>query len=259
MKMKWLDKILETNLNAILVTVIIHLMVLFAFLLVQLKPPPQQEEAIIIMDPENLEEMERFFEAEEAIEERMKELAEAQNMSLEDIRNLATNSRVPENQNWDNEDQRLSAEELKQQYEDALRKEMYGDDYYEINEKLNETAERQEYDFSPNADETQKKGNQDYYSGPALVKVELEDQDRGHVYIEIPVFICRGSGTAIVEIEINEYGQVIKTKLASVKASVDPDCISQAAINAANASIFSIKKTKKLTKGTITYQFIEQN
>lgn len=158
MRMKWLDKILETNLNAILVTVIIHLFVLFAFLLVQLKPPPQQEEAIIIMDPENLEEMERFFEAEEAIEERMKELAEAQNMSLEDIRNLATNSRVPENQNWDNEDQRLSAEELKQQYEDALRKEMYGDEYDEINEKLNETAERQEYDFSPNADDTQKKG-----------------------------------------------------------------------------------------------------
>ncbi len=256
--MKFLDKILETNLNAILVTVIIHLVLLLVFLLVQLKPPPQQNEAIIIMDPENLEEMQRFFEAEEAIKDEMEKLADAQNISLKDIRNLSTNSKLPDNKTWDNEYEKMSAEALKQQYEDALRKEMYGDDYEEINQKINENAVRQEFDFSPTADE-QKQGNQDYYSGPALVKVELEDQERKHIFIEIPVFVCKGAGTIVVEIEIDQYGKVNKTKVIEAQASQDLDCMTNEAVRAAEASIFGIKPAEKSTKGKITYQFIQQN
>ncbi|MDA3910460.1 MAG: hypothetical protein PF448_03775 [Bacteroidales bacterium] len=254
-----MDKILGTNLNAILVTVVIHLVLLFVFLLVQLKPPQQQNEAIIIMDPENLEEMERFFEAEEAIKEKMEELAKSQDISLEDIRNLSTNSKLPENKTWNEEYEKMSAEALKQQYEDALRKEMYGEDYDEINQKLNETAEIQEFDFSPDAEQADKKGNQNYYSGPALVKVELEDRERNHVYIDIPVFVCRGAGTIVVEIEIDQYGKVSKTKVAEAQASQDLDCMINEAVRAAEASIFGIKTSEKSTKGKITYQFIQQN
>ncbi|MEA1874587.1 MAG: hypothetical protein U9N51_09205 [Bacteroidota bacterium] len=253
-----MDKILVTNLNAILVTVLIHLLFFFIFLLVQLKPPQQQNEAIIIMDPENLEEMEKFFEAEEAIKEEMEALAQAQNISLEEIRNLSTNSKIPENETWNNEYEKMSAEALKQEYEDALRKEMYGDEYEEINEKLNETAEKQTFDFSPKGDE-QKQGNQAYYSGPALVKVELEDQERKHVFIKIPVFVCKGAGTIVVEIEIDQYGKVNKTKIIAAQASQDLDCMTNEAIRAAAASIFGIKTSEKITKGKITYQFIQQN
>jgi hypothetical protein len=245
-------------LNAILVTVIIHLVFLFVFLLVQLKPPPQQNEAIIVMDPENLEEMERFFDAEEAIKEEMEALAQAQNISLEDIRNLSTNSKIPDNENWNNEYEKMSAEELKAQYEDALRKEMYGDEYEEINEKLNESVERETFDFSVTPDE-QKQGNQSYYSGPALVKVELEDENRKHVFIDIPVFVCKGAGTIVVEIEIDQYGKVSKTKIIEASASQHIDCMTNEAIRAAEASIFGIKTSEKATKGKITYQFIQQN
>jgi len=255
--MKWLNQILETNLNAILVTVLIHLLLFLIFLLVQLKPPPQQNEAIIVMDPENLEEMEKFFEAEEAIKEEMEALAQAQNISLEEIRNLSTNSKLPENETWNKAYEKMSAEELKSQYEDALRKEMYGDEYEEINEKLNETAERQTFDFSATPDD-QKQGNQSYYSGPALVKVELEDENRKHIFIDIPVFVCKGSGTIVVAIEIDQYGKVSKTKVIEATASQDLDCMTNEAVRAAEASIFGIKTSEKLTKGKITYQFIQQ-
>lgn len=258
--MKWLDKILETNLNAVLVTVLIHLVILFIFLLVQLQPPKQQVEAVIIMDPENLEEMEKFFEAQEEVDKRMEELAQARNLSLDDIRNLASNN-LPPDHAWESESQKLSAEELQKQYEDELRREMYGEDYEEINQRLNEEVEREEYDYSPGASDSdeQKQGNQEYYSGPALVKVELEDQNRGHVYIDIPVFVCRGTGIIVVSIEINEYGQVKKAQINSASASIDEDCMKEEAMRAAKSSIFSINQGKKTSKGTITYQFIEQN
>ncbi len=256
--MKLLDKILETNLNAVLVTILIHLGVLFAFLLAQLTPPPQKHEAIIIMDSDNLEEMEKFFEAKEEVEKRMKELAEAKNLSLQDIRNLGSNS-LPKDHEWESEEQKQSAEELQKQYEDALRKEMYGDEYNKINQQLNENIERQEYNYTPKPDKNQKQGSQQYYSGPALVNVELEDKTRGHVFIDIPVFICRGSGIIVIGINIDQYGQVKKTKVISAQASVDVDCMTKEAIRAAEASIFSIKTGEKSSKGTITYQFIEQN
>lgn len=255
--MKWLNKILETNLNAVLITILIHLALLFAFLLLQLTPPPQDVEAVVIMDPDNLEEMEKYFEAKEEVEKRMEKIAEAKNISLDDIKNLSTNSK-PENNTFESEAERMTAQELKAQYEEELRKEMYGDKYDEVNEKLNEHIDREEYTYTPKKSDNNKKGNQEYYSGPALVKVELEDQKRGHIHVEIPVFICRGSGTVVIGIEIDQYGQVDKTKVLQASESIDIECMINEAKQAAKKSIFAIDMSKKSTKGKITYQFIEQ-
>ena len=74
-----------------------------------------------------------------------------------------------------------------------------------------------------------------------------------------PFFICRGSGTVVIAIEIDEYGEVKRTQVLEAHASIDRDCMTEEALRAAKSSIFSIKKGSKTTKGKITYQFIEQN
>jgi hypothetical protein len=256
--MNWINKILDTNLNAILATVLIHLILLFVILLIQIVPPQQNKEAIIMMDAKNMDEMEQYFEAQKKVDKLMEEIAAAKNLSLEDIRNLSTNSK-PESRQWENEEERLSAEELKQRYEDELRHEMYGDKYDKINEEINSETEIEKIgEYVSDKVEKPKQGNESYYSGPALVNVELDDETRGHIYIDIPVFTCKGSGTIVVYIEINENGEVIKTKLSSVIAEEDQECLTQAAIIAAKSSRFSIKKGVKNLKGKITYQFIEQ-
>lgn len=256
--MNWINKILSANLNAILATVLIHLIFLFIILLIHIVPPKQNKEAVIIMDAKNMEEMEEYFEAKEKVDKLMEEIAAAKNLSLEDIRNLSTNSK-PESRQWANEEEKLSAEELKQRYEDELRREMYGDEYDKIKEEINSETEVEEIgEYISDKVEKPKQGNESYYSGPALVNVELEDETRGHIYIDIPVFTCKGSGTIIVNIEINEFGEVTKTKLSSIIAEEDQECLSQAAIMAAKSSRFSIKKGVKNLKGKIIYQFIEQ-
>jgi hypothetical protein len=256
--MKWLQKILETNLNAVLVTVLIHLLFVFVFLLFQLEPPIQQHEIVLEIDPESMEAMEDYFEAKEQVEEKMKALAEAQNLSLDDIRNLASNSKVAERK-WESEAQRLSAEELQKQYEDELRKEMYGEDYDDVKQALADRAELEEFDFTASEnDENAKKGNQSYYSGPALVKVELDNPEREHIFVDIPVFTCKGSGTVVVSILIDEYGKVIKADLVSVHANSDEDCLINSAIRSAKSSVFGVNVSRKQDAGTITYQFVPQ-
>jgi hypothetical protein len=253
--MKWLNKILEANLNAILVTILIHMILIFAFLLARLNPPEQQNEAVIMMDPENLEEMEKYFEAKEEVEKKMQELAEAENMSLEEIRNLAR-SGTPE-ETPESERKQQTAEDIQRMYEDELRKEMYGDEYEEIKSELEREVNRQEFsEYQGTPEESDQSGDAEYYSGPSLVKVELENKDLRHYFIDIPVFTCRGSGTVILGIQIDKYGNVTSTSVKNTRIQSDEECLINAARQAALNSRFAASQNG--TSGTITYRFIPQ-
>lgn len=253
--MKWLNKILESNLNAVLVTVLIHLILIFIFLLMQLEPPEQQKEATVIIDPEKLEEMEKYFEAREKVEQKMQEAADAQDMSLEEIRNLARTEKMDHSQSETEKEK--TAEEIQEEYEDELRKEMYGDEYEDIKAKLEKETSRDEFsEYRGEPEKRDEKGDADYYSGPSLVKVELDNKELQHRYIDIPVFTCRGSGVVAVDIKIDSYGNVVKTDIQSKNIQFDEECLIQAAKEAALNSRFA--SSMNGTTGTITYHFIPQ-
>lgn len=251
--MKWLNKILESNLNAVLVTVLIHLILIFIFLLMQLEPPEQQKEATVIIDPEKLEEMEKYFEAREKVEQEMQEAAAAEDMSLEEIRNLARTEKMDRSQS----EKEKTAKEIQEKYENELRKEMYGDKYEDIKAELEKEISRDEFsEIKGKPEKRDEKGDADYYSGPSLVKVELKNKDLQHRYIDIPVFTCRGSGLVVVDIKIDSHGNVVKTNIQSRNIQFDEECLIQAAKEAARNSRFASNMNG--TTGTITYHFIPQ-
>src|SRR6056297_758752 len=254
--MKWLNKILDANLNAILVTILIHMVLVFAFLLARLNPPEQQNEAVIMMDPENLEEMEKYFEAKEEVEKKMQELAEAENMSLEEIRNLARYGEPGELPEESKKQQ--TADEIQRMYEDELRKEMYGDEYEDIKAELQREVSRDEFSgYKSASDGQEESGDADYYSGKSLVKVELENKNLRHYYIDIPVFTCKGSGTVVLGIRIDKHGNVTTTEILGTQIRSDEACLKNAARQAALNSRFAASPNG--TSGTITYRFIPQN
>ncbi|MFO7878930.1 MAG: energy transducer TonB [Bacteroidota bacterium] len=256
--MTWLNKILQANLNAILITILVHMVLLFAFLLAQLNPPEQQNEAVIMMDPENLEEMERYFEAKEELEDKMQEMADAENMSLEEIRNLAREGMPEETQTQEAQEKQNTAEEIQKQYEDELRKEMYGDDYEEIKAELEKEISRDEFsEYRGTPDSQEESGDASYYSGPSLVKVELDNKDLRHYYIDIPVFTCRGSGTVVVGIKINPDGRVSEAEVKSSRIRSDEACLIESSLQSARKSRFAA--SRQGTTGTITYQFVPQD
>jgi hypothetical protein len=254
--MKWLNNILESNLNAVLITVLIHLVLVFIFLLMQLHPPEQQKEATIIIDPEKLEEMEKYFEAKEKIEKEMQEEALSKNMTIEEIRNLARTANIEAEKQAS--DKQQTAKEIQEKYEEELRKEMYGDKYEEIKAELDKEISRDDFsEYRQTPESMDKKGDADYYTGPSLVKVELENKDLRHHYIDIPVFTCRGSGVVVVGITVDNFGNVVNANTLSAPEHVDSNCLIQAAKQAAMNSRFA--SSQNGTSGEITYHFIPQD
>lgn len=253
--MKWIDKISKINLNAVLVTVLIHLVLFFGFLLTRLQAPEQQNEAVVLVDPEKLEEMEKYFEAQEKVEDKMQEMAEKNDMSLSEIKNLARSGESESKKT--NNSKESTAKDLQKQYEEEIRKEMYGEKYNEIKKELEKQNTRDNITGYTGEKEKTQKGDADYYSGPSLVKVKIKNKNLEHYYIDIPVFTCKGSGKVVVSINIDQHGNVVKTEIKKTSINSDRECLMKASRNAALNSRF--ESSKKGTSGTISYQFIPQN
>ncbi|MFW5805804.1 MAG: energy transducer TonB, partial [Bacteroidales bacterium] len=202
-----------------------------------------------------LEEMEKYFEAKEKIEKEMQEKALSQDMTLEEIRNLARSSNM--NNADDASDKQQSAKEIQEKYEEELRKEMYGDKYEDVKAELDKEISRDEFsEYRQTPESLDKEGDADYYTGPSLVKVELENKKLRHHYIDIPVFTCRGSGVVVVGITVDSFGNVVNADIINAPGHSGSNCLIQAAKQAAMNSRFA--SSENGTTGTITYHFIPQ-
>jgi hypothetical protein len=83
-------------------------------------------------------------------------------------------------------------------------------------------------------------------------------EGRWHNYIYIPTYKCQGGGTVIIDIVINQSGEVLSAIISDNKSTSDP-CLREEAYNSAISARFNVDpnaSTKQL--GTITYVFISQ-
>lgn len=94
-----------------------------------------------------------------------------------------------------------------------------------------------------------------YYSGPSSVSYKLKG--RYQEYLPIPVFKCEQSGKVIVEIHVNSYGRVTKTRILEGKSLSEDECLIDTALDAAKRSRFN-ESSMTLQIGTITYNFVKQ-
>lgn len=94
------------------------------------------------------------------------------------------------------------------------------------------------------------------YSGKSNIHYFL--QNRHHITLPIPVYLARGGGTIIVDIQVDRSGRVVKAEPRPAKNTKDP-LLPEYAIQAAEETVFnSAPNATAIQKGTITYTFVAQ-
>jgi len=94
------------------------------------------------------------------------------------------------------------------------------------------------------------------YSGPTRVEYFLKN--RYAIKMKVPVYKCEGSGTVVVNIQVDRTGNVISAAVDKTKSSRN-ECMLNAAIEAARTSLFNKDPSAPLAvPGTITYYFVAQ-
>ncbi|KJD35334.1 hypothetical protein PW52_11180 [Tamlana sedimentorum] len=78
---------------------------------------------------------------------------------------------------------------------------------------------------------------------------------RTKVHIPIPIYLCEEDGKIIINITVNDKGNVIDADVNTSSNSAN-QCLKERALEYAKQSIFSADPTKKSQIGTITFNFI---
>lgn len=91
--------------------------------------------------------------------------------------------------------------------------------------------------------------------GSVTVSFSFSEPVRTSRWIEVPAYLCEGGGEVVVAATLDRSGKVVA---ARVESGGD-DCMREAALRAARASLFNIDQAAPARHtGTITYLFIPQ-
>ena len=94
------------------------------------------------------------------------------------------------------------------------------------------------------------------YSGKSNIHYFLEK--RYHLKLPIPVYLAKGGGVIIVDIQVDRLGKVVKAE-ARTSNNINDPMLPQYATEAAEQTLFNPDiKAPTIQKGTITYKFVAQ-
>jgi hypothetical protein len=94
------------------------------------------------------------------------------------------------------------------------------------------------------------------YSGKSNIHYFLEN--RFHIRLPIPVYLARGGGTIIIDIQVNRSGKVVKA-IARPANNINDPMLPTYATQAAERTVFnSESNAPEIQRGTITYKFVAQ-
>lgn len=248
------------HINAILITIILHLAVLIFAMLYKLNNQNISSSSYMYVMPEFLDNTETKTE-EELNEEKLEDI-DIENY-IGEIRNIGSSSKITSTKQVES----MSQEELKLKYETEILAEKYGQNLSyntnNANKNTSTTTLNKDKQDIKNKENTQinKDNINSNYSGAALVFVDLENKNRSNVHVHVPVFTCKDGGSVIIKISVASNGSVKNANLVSAKSSViggNTECIVNEARQAALKSQFTSIAGASIEYGTITYQFIQQ-
>ncbi len=224
--------------TGLLGTVSVHLLILIIFLLARLDKVRDvyQEPIVIEFDDQTYKTLEQLMK------ENKSKNSEIQPLSQQAIKNIAVNTA-------NQLEQKISTEKYIEQLKDEL-------DIKDLNQQQNRPLGDEPIIQSEKPDKkNQETAKSKYYKGPTRINFYLKG--RTERYINIPVYKCQGSGKVVVDIVVNQQGEVISTSVAS--ANTSEECILRTALEAAGISLFNIDlNAEPRQKGTITYEFVAQ-
>ncbi|MCC6839401.1 MAG: hypothetical protein IT230_04505 [Flavobacteriales bacterium] len=92
-----------------------------------------------------------------------------------------------------------------------------------------------------------------------LTTVAYDLVGRAHVVLEVPAYLCKGSGKIVVRVAVDRAGAVIKAELDPAASSALTGCMAENALLSASQARFSASATaQQPQRGTITYIFLAQ-
>jgi len=236
--------------HGILITIILHLLIITGLLIVKIQSSQTREVAVVF---DFREQKDLSVSGDQGREEEYlaggDEMEKAYAAATSNLRNLPVNQSAMESR----ADQNISrmVNEIKKELN--VSEETAGDI-----EPIDESA------LSPNETavggvrkDTKNTGSGELYRGPTSLSYELAG--RTHVYMPIPVYMCKGSGVVSVSIVVNPRGTVTSASVISSQTSDGSDCFTDAALTAARASRFNTdQNAADKQKGTVTYTFLPQ-
>ena len=236
------------NVNSILATISLHLLVVILFLWFKLGEAreEQKEQVLIEFNPEIKPVEDKTEKAEKAGGEIAKTMP---NLSSGEMHSIAANVS-------DKLDEKLSTSKYEQQVMQEL-----GISSLKTENKATSTPPSPDENAIDQAAEENKPDNEGYV--PNVIRKENTTvsyflENRWHRYLYIPTYKCQGGGTVIIDIVINQSGKVISATIAENKSTHD-QCLLEEAYHSATSAVFN-SDTKSPTKqvGTITYVFLAQ-
>ena len=245
---KGIRKFIRKNWNALLYTLMVHLLVAIVLVLIKVEGLKKDMELGIRLEFEELT-LEEFME-----EEQMEVPADW----LEEVlarREAASNRAV--NANAESEfDQDISTDAYLNDLLDQIEEARNAED----REKLEELqAILAEADYVPSAEEqTEEEGE---YTGPTTITYEFLDEPlkRGKVDLTIPVYRCQGSGLVRVACTVGRDGSVLQAEVEGAIEGEDRVCFADAALGAALSSRFRVDfNAPQRHRVLITYSFVAQ-
>jgi hypothetical protein len=228
------------NVNGILGTIIFHMVLVLLFLTVKVGDVRRKQMDIIPIEfDEKLVDIQEFLEKIENLPVELEPLEE------EISRNIAVN--------------------VASQLDDKISTEKYIEQIMEEEgiENLQQHLDRTlpdkgniSYSEEDNISDNDEPEPDEEYTGPTNVTYYL--QNRMKQYLPIPVYTCKGGGLVVVNIEVNQKGNVISTSISGDSETND-ECLLETAIKYASRTKFNSDfKAVPRQKGYIMYKFIPQ-
>ncbi len=232
--------IYSDNINGILGTVIFHLVLILFFIVFKIGDVKKKHIEYLHIDfEEELKDIEEIIKEVENMPVKIDQLEE------EVRRNIAVNIADKLNQKISTDKyieelkEELGIENL-QQYLDRNLPDKGNITYSE--EEINKDEEKSEEDKE--------------YSGPTNITYFLENRSKR--YLPIPVYTCKGGGLVVVNIVVNQHGDVISTSISDDSETRDK-CLMETATKYAARSTFNMDyDAEPRQSGYIMYQFVPQ-
>jgi hypothetical protein len=242
-----IKKLYRKNIYGVMGTLIFHIVLVSVFLIAELKTKDKIEnEETVFLDLSAPEIKKQEIESEQSkLQNQNSENSQKERQGQSSGSNRAVNDAAKADKFFD-ENYRKDIENAKNLVADVdkqLSKKIAPTKKFEMPEA---TSEGENPDLVKNV----------IYSGKSNIHYFLEN--RFHLRLPIPVYLARGGGTIVVDIQVNRAGKVVKA-LARPNNNIQDEMLPIYATQAAERTVFnSESKAPEIQRGTITYKFVAQ-
>lgn len=249
--MQYLRNIFSDHVNSILGAIAVHLLVVLAFFWIKLgemKDINKEEQVLIEFNEELITPEQEKEQVEESRELMGEEIGSLDRQTLHSIASNVAGKM----------DKEISTSAYEQQVLEELGISTLKSPGGEMEKALTEADENAIEEKSEQARTEEK-----YPDVPNIIRkdnatVSYFLEGRWHRNIYIPTYKCQGGGTVIMDIVINQSGNVVTAMIQENKSSADP-CLKEEAYRSAMTAVFNADpKAPSKQLGSMTYIFIAQ-